>query len=257
MAKLRLYILIIIFCFFLIGVVMESIFRYAHSGLPQDSLNEFDSLFYTNYVETYERFFRKIPGPNGSEVYKSQRQESDKALLQVFTGKKPEHTKRIFVLGGSVAFGFAERHFEHRRSPLENILEELMPKLDFDIVTCGIPGYDSYRVSLIAENRYLDVKSPWKTVKVDRDSAAMAVWTAVVAICSLRTVLYPFLPFSSQKLHWLLGFAGSVEEAGWRLVMPEPGQRLPEPEPLFAKLDDSVVDAEERRLHDSMLSPGK
>jgi methionyl-tRNA synthetase len=106
-------------------------------------------------------------------------------------------------------------------------------------------------------NRYLDAKSPWKTIKDDRDSAAMAVWTAVIVICSLKTVLYPFLPFSSQNLHRLLGFVGSVEEAGWRLMMPEPGQRLLEPEPLFAKLDDSVVDEEEKRLHESMLSPGK
>ena len=114
MVKLRFYTIIVIFCFVLIGAGMEFTFRYKHGGLPQDSWSEFDSLFYTNYVEIYERFFRKIPGSNGSIIYKSQRQEFEKALLQVFTEKKSKHTQQIFIIGGSVAFGFAGRHFEHK-----------------------------------------------------------------------------------------------------------------------------------------------
>jgi hypothetical protein len=45
-----------------------------------------------------------------------------------------------------------------------------------------------------------------------------------------------------------IGFGGSVQEAGWRFVRPEPGQRLQEPEPLYKKLDPSVVEEEEARL---------
>ena len=62
------------------------------------------------------------------------------------------------------------------------------------------------------------------------------------------TIFYPFLPFSSQELHTYLGFEGKIEDAGWKLQLPQPGQRLIAPEPLFTKLDDSIVAEETKRL---------
>jgi len=103
-------------------------------------------------------------------------------------------------------------------------------------------------------NRYLDAKAPWKTIKDDRDSAAAALCTALGAICCLKTVLYPFLPFSSEKLHRLLGFDGAMEQVGWALQVPSAGQKLAPPEPLFAKLDESVVELENSRLEQSVLT---
>jgi methionyl-tRNA synthetase len=51
-------------------------------------------------------------------------------------------------------------------------------------------------------------------------------------------MLYPFLPFSSQKLHRLLGYQGKLTE--WKLEMPVAGQKLAPPEPLFIKLEDKA-----------------
>jgi methionyl-tRNA synthetase len=61
-------------------------------------------------------------------------------------------------------------------------------------------------------------------------------------------MLYPFLPFSSQKLHEYLGFTGRVEEYGWQRKLPQPGQKLLPPQPLFTKLDEKLVDEETSRL---------
>ena len=97
-------------------------------------------------------------------------------------------------------------------------------------------------------NRYLDDKSPWKVIKEDRQAAADALYVALYAISCLKTALYPFLPFSSQKLHEYLGFEGKVEDYGWKLQPPEPGQKLLEPKPLFTKLDDKLIDEETARL---------
>ncbi|MBA7475055.1 Methionine--tRNA ligase [subsurface metagenome] len=97
-------------------------------------------------------------------------------------------------------------------------------------------------------NRYLDEKSPWKTIKQDRQAAATALYVAISVLSVLRTVLYPFLPFSSQKLHEFLGFEGNVEGDGWQLRLPQPGQRLLPPEPLFSKLDEELVVEETARL---------
>ncbi|CAI8044076.1 Methionine--tRNA ligase [Geodia barretti] len=54
-------------------------------------------------------------------------------------------------------------------------------------------------------NRYLDQKEPWRAVRSDKADAAQTLWTAVSVINCLKTTLYPFLPFSSQKLHTMLG----------------------------------------------------
>jgi len=97
-------------------------------------------------------------------------------------------------------------------------------------------------------NRYLDEKSPWKIIKQDRQAAATALYVAISVLSVLRTVLYPFLPFSSQKLHEFLGFEGNVEGDGWQLRLPQPGQRLLPPEPLFSKLDEELVAEETARL---------
>ena len=74
------------------------------------------------------------------------------------------------------------------------------------------------------------------------------MYVALYAISCLKTVLYPFLPFSSQKVHEYLGFKGRVEDYGWQPRDLPPGQRLREPKPLFIKLDESVIEEETRRI---------
>ena len=97
-------------------------------------------------------------------------------------------------------------------------------------------------------NRYLDKMAPWKTIKEDHQAAADSLYTAIQVISTLRTMLYPFLPFSSQKLHEMLGFDGKVEDYGWKWQQLPPGQKLQSPQPLFTKLDEKVVDEEYSRL---------
>ena len=97
-------------------------------------------------------------------------------------------------------------------------------------------------------NAYLDDKSPWKVIKEDRQAAATSLYVALNVISSLKTLLYPFLPFSSQKAHEYLGFDGKVEEYGWKPQMPPPGQKLREPKPLFVKLDESIIEEETKRI---------
>jgi methionyl-tRNA synthetase len=103
-------------------------------------------------------------------------------------------------------------------------------------------------------NRYLDEKSPWKVIKEDRQDAATSLYAALCVISCLRTALYPFLPFSSQKLHEYLGFKGSVEEDDWQPHPPPPGQKLLPPEPLFSKLDEGLIEEETGRLEHGSAS---
>ena len=99
-------------------------------------------------------------------------------------------------------------------------------------------------------NRYLDQKAPWLALKSDKTDAATTLWVGLTVINCLKTALYPFLPFSSQKLHEMLGFQGDVRDQGWTWSpeMLKPEQELATPEPLFAKLDEALIEEETQRI---------
>ena len=66
----------------------------------------------------------------------------------------------------------------------------------------------------------------------------------------------PFLPFSAQQLHELLGFQGDLSKESWASVTLPPGQHLnPTPTPLFDKLDEANVEVENERLGQPWQDP--
>ncbi|MCX7911520.1 MAG: methionine--tRNA ligase [Dehalococcoidales bacterium] len=99
-----------------------------------------------------------------------------------------------------------------------------------------------------AANRYLDERVPWKKIREDRAEAAGSLHTALSVIAQLKNILYPFLPFSSQKVHEYLGYTGRIESSGWKWQELPAGQRLMEPKPLFRKLDERIIEEETARI---------
>ena len=127
--------------------------------------------------------------------------------------------------------------------------KEALQNVDSSISQCRFKDGIKAAMTLAQEaNKYLDTKAPWKTIKQDRQAAALAIYGALVALSALKTMLCPYLPFSSQKLHKFLGFEGYIQSIGWKLQLPTAGNKLPSPQPLFSKLDDSIVDKEMNRL---------
>ena len=59
-------------------------------------------------------------------------------------------------------------------------------------------------------NAYLTERAPWQRIASDPVDAATSVYTALRVIDNLKTLLAPFLPFSSQRLHEQLGQAGRL-----------------------------------------------
>jgi methionyl-tRNA synthetase len=86
-------------------------------------------------------------------------------------------------------------------------------------------------------NRYLNQEEPWKTRETEPAAAARALYTALGAIEALKLALYPYLPFSAQQLHALLGHNGPIDADGWSVGKPTPGSVLRQPQPLFKKLE--------------------
>jgi methionyl-tRNA synthetase len=123
-------------------------------------------------------------------------------------------------------------------------------------------------------NTYLSDQEPWKSIKTDRDRAATVLYIALRCVDSLKMMMTPFLPFSSQQLHEMLGYDGYIagplefreytEEDGsthrvltgdyetwvgrWQPSELAIGQQLREPKPLFKKLDEKIIEEELARM---------
>ena len=154
---------------------------------------------------------------------------------------------------------FLHRNFEGKvpqPEELDAAAQALLSQVDAtletvgrDLAVCRFREALREGMSLAQEtNRYLDAQAPWRTFRENPAEAATALWVTLCAIAGLKTVTFPFIPFSAQRLHHLLGFTGDAHAAGWTAQRPVPGQALPEPQPLFIKLDDYVVEEETRRM---------
>jgi methionyl-tRNA synthetase len=122
-------------------------------------------------------------------------------------------------------------------------------------------------------NQYLQITEPWKTIKVDRERAATSLYVALRVIDNLKTLFYPFLPFSSNSLHQQLGYDGDLlgevkietfhetakshtaavfhpgkHSQKWEPSQLKPEQPLREPKALFKKLDEKIAEEEKAKL---------
>jgi len=138
---------------------------------------------------------------------------------------------------------------DKRSQDLKSAVRDTLNTMDSLLRQCQFREAIRAAMSLAQEaNRYLDEKAPWKTITGDKTAAATALFVAISVLAGLRTMLYPFLPFSSQRLHEYLGFPGRAENYGWQITEPEPGQSLLPPQPLFTKLDEALAEEETGRL---------
>jgi methionyl-tRNA synthetase len=128
-------------------------------------------------------------------------------------------------------------------------------------------------------NAYLERRAPWRRIKEDRADAGTIVYVALRVIDNLKTLWAPFLPFTSQKLHTMLGYEGHIfgeqsivtyQEATrahealvydatgalgrWEISALPAGQKLGAPAPLFRKLGNTaqeeaeIISSERARL---------
>ena len=130
---------------------------------------------------------------------------------------------------------------------------ETMESVDESLYNCRFKAAVTQAFGLAQEaNRYLDTKAPWKSIKEDRDQAGASLTVAMQAINCLKTILYPFMPFSSQKVHEFLGFDGLIEESAWDfdtiVVGIKAGADLRQPSPLYTKLDSELIEEEVQKL---------
>jgi methionyl-tRNA synthetase len=97
-------------------------------------------------------------------------------------------------------------------------------------------------------NKYLTEAEPWKLFKTEPSRVATILNISLQITAGLTIILEPFLPFSSEKLRKMLNTERLCwEKAGLTDLLPI-GHKINEPELLFEKIEDSVIEAQINRL---------
>ena len=107
-------------------------------------------------------------------------------------------------------------------------------------------------------NKYLADTEPWKLAKTDMNRVATILNLSLQITANLAIAFEPFLPFSSAKLMSMLSTDCPFgwDRLGSTDLLPE-GHVLGNPELLFEKLEDSVIDAQIQKLQDTKLANEK
>lgn len=100
-------------------------------------------------------------------------------------------------------------------------------------------------------NKYLTDTEPWKVYKTDPERVKTILNISLQICANLAIVAEPFLPFSSAKLYKMLNFEKKVWKDAGSADLIEAGHVLAEPELLFDKIEDSVVEAQIARLQET------
>lgn len=153
-------------------------------------------------------------------------------------------------------------------------IERAFEPIGGEIDACKFKAALADTMALAREaNKYVDEKAPWFSIKTDRARTATTLYVALRAIDSLKALFAPFLPFTSQRLHAMLGYDGDLfgkqiiheyQEAArshfgltydsstitvrWEPSHLPVGQKFGVVAPLFKKLDEKIVDEERARL---------
>ena len=97
-------------------------------------------------------------------------------------------------------------------------------------------------------NRYITECEPWKVWKTDPKRVETILNISLQLTANLAIAFEPFLPFSSQKLRKMLNIdTYSWEQLGDTEIL-KAGHQLAEPELLFEKIEDDVINAQLQRL---------
>ena len=130
---------------FLAGLLIPAELWARRKWPPRDSVVDSTSEFDYFHLQIHDDFF-KLERRFGLIPYRY-RTQRERSGLQFFSFWKRPGTVRVFVIGGSVAMGFSA----HEDSRLNEFLKRALPGRNFEIVGCGMGGYDSYRDGLVEE----------------------------------------------------------------------------------------------------------
>ncbi len=100
-------------------------------------------------------------------------------------------------------------------------------------------------------NKYIADCEPWKVVKTDPERVKTIIYISLQLTANLAIAFEPFLPFSSKRLRGMLNMDTFEWDRLGGTDLLQPGHQLAQPELLFEKIEDEVIEAQIRKLLDT------
>jgi len=98
-------------------------------------------------------------------------------------------------------------------------------------------------------NKYLADTEPWKVIKTDPERVKTILYVSLQLVGALSIVAEPFLPFTAEKIRQFLGLPKLPWKEASKGNLVAVGQTIAEPELLFEKIEDAVVEAQVEKLN--------
>ena len=100
-------------------------------------------------------------------------------------------------------------------------------------------------------NKYITECEPWKVWKTDPKRVETILNISLQLVANLAIAFEPFLPFSSEKLRKMINMPNFEWNQLGSTDLLKAGDQLGEPELLFEKLEDEVIDKQLQKLADT------
>ena len=100
-------------------------------------------------------------------------------------------------------------------------------------------------------NKYITDCEPWHVAKTDMKRVETILNISLQLVANLAIAFEPFLPFSSERLRKMLNIDSFEWEQLGSTDLMKPGHQLAEPELLFEKIEDDVIEKQVQKLLDT------
>jgi len=97
-------------------------------------------------------------------------------------------------------------------------------------------------------NKYFNDQEPWKNIKEDPDRAAACIFTCNQLAKAIGVLLSPYMPRKSKEILKILNIEDDLlwDDA---IKLVEAGHKIRKAKPLYAKIQDKIIEKEKRKLH--------
>ncbi len=98
-------------------------------------------------------------------------------------------------------------------------------------------------------NKYFNDQEPWKTIKEDPGRASNCIFLCNQLAKAIGVLLRPYMPRKSSEILDIFGL--DADEISWddANTFLEPGHEIKKAKPLFAKIEDEIIEEEKRKLY--------
>lgn len=143
----------------------------------------------------------------------------------------------VKYLNGQVPEGESDKKISTKMDALYKEVGRKIEGADFREAIDGIFEFVRYA------NKYFDKEQPWITRNTDINACNNTLYNCVQIIANLAVLLFPFLPFSCEKVCKWFGLKNV-----WEKQFVHAGYHLPEIQILFERIDKKIIEEEVAKL---------